>query len=232
MIIYGRNVLDEVLKAKYPVKRIYLKAENRTQEISRIEENIREYGYPFSYVSKKRLAELCGEEKNQGVAIDLSFSYSDLDEINAKLVVLLDHIIDPHNLGAIIRTSAAAGAGAVVITTNRSAQITSAVVRVSAGTVFRIPIVRVTNLSRSIDRLKSLGYWIYGADTRGKNVFDSSFISPTAVVFGNEGKGLSRLVKEKCDELISIPMKSGVDSLNVSVSSGIILFEVCRKTTL
>ncbi len=232
MIVYGRNVLDEVLRAKYPVKRIYLKAENRTQEISRIEKNIREYGYPFSYVSKKRLAELCGEEKNQGVAIDLSFSYSDLDEINAKLVVLLDHIIDPHNLGAIIRTSTAAGAGAVVITTNRSAQITPAVVRVSAGTVFRIPIVRVTNLSRSIDRLKSLGYWIYGADTRGKNVFESSFISPTAVVFGNEGKGLSRLVKEKCDELISIPMKSGVDSLNVSVSSGIILFEVCRKTTL
>jgi len=232
MIVYGRNVLDEILKVKYPVKRIYLKAENRTQELIGIEKSIQKHGYPFSYVSKKRLAELCGEEKNQGVAIDLSFSYSDLDEINTEFVVLLDHIIDPHNLGAIIRTSAAAGAGAVVITTNRSAQITPAVVKVSAGTVFRIPIVRVTNLSRSIDRLKSRGYWVYGADPRGENVFESSFISPTAVVFGSESKGLSRLVKEKCDQLVSVPMKLGVDSLNVAVSSGIILFEVCRKTTL
>ncbi|HEY8540901.1 MAG TPA: 23S rRNA (guanosine(2251)-2'-O)-methyltransferase RlmB [Pseudothermotoga sp.] len=228
MIVYGKSVLDEIIRTHYPVKKIYLK-ESDDDKFKAIEQLLKKNGYSYTYTTSKHLEKLCGEEKNQGIVIDLDFNYSDETALNGNLVVLLDHVVDPHNLGAIIRTSVGAGASAVVITKDRSAKVTAAVVKVSAGTVFRIPVVIVTNLANTIERLKERGYWVYGTDMRGKNLFDEKFLPPVAVVFGNEGEGLSRIVKERCDQLISIPMFSSIDSLNVSVSAGIVLFEIARK---
>ncbi|MFN3282789.1 MAG: 23S rRNA (guanosine(2251)-2'-O)-methyltransferase RlmB [Pseudothermotoga sp.] len=228
MIVYGKSVLDEIMRTRYPVRKIYLK-ESDDDKFKGIEQLLRNYNYPYTYTTPKHLEKLCGEEKNQGIVIDLDFHYSDEGSLEGNLIVLLDHVVDPHNLGAIIRTSVGAGASAVVITKDRSAKVTAAVVKVSAGTVFRIPIVIVTNLANTIERLQKRGYWVYGADMHGKNLFEERFISPVAVVFGNEGEGLSRLVRERCDQLISIPMFSSIDSLNVSVSAGIVLFEIARK---
>ncbi len=228
MIVYGKSVLDEIIRTHYPVKKVYLK-DSDDGKFRLIEQLLRENGYPYTYTTSKHLEKLCGEEKNQGIVIDLDFQYSDETALDGDLIVLLDHVVDPHNLGAIIRTSVGAGASAVVITKDRSAKVTAAVVKVSAGTVFRIPIVVVTNLVSTIEKLQKRGYWVYGADMQGKNLFEEKFVPPVAVVFGNEGEGLSRLVKERCDQLISIPMFSSIDSLNVSVSAGIVLFEIARK---
>lgn len=228
MIVYGKSVLDEIIRTRYPVRKIYLK-ESDDDKFKGIEQLLKSSNYPYTYATPKHLEKLCGEEKNQGIVIDLDFHYSDESSLEGNLIVLLDHVVDPHNLGAIIRTSVGAGASAVVITKDRSAKVTAAVVKVSAGTVFRIPIVVVTNLANTIERLQKRGYWVYGADMQGKNLFEERFIPPVAVVFGNEGEGLSRLVRERCDQLISIPMFSSIDSLNVSVSAGIVLFEIARK---
>lgn len=228
MIVYGKSVLDEIIRTHYPVRKIYLR-ESGDDKFKAIEQLLRKNGYSYTYAAPKYLEKLCGEEKNQGIVIDLDFQYSDETSLDGNLIVLLDHIVDPHNLGAIIRTSVGAGASAVVITKDRSAKVTAAVVKVSAGTVFRIPIIVVTNLANTIEKLQERGYWVYGTDMQGKNLFQERFTPPVAVVFGNEGEGLSRLIRERCDQLISIPMFSSIDSLNVSVSAGIVLFEIARK---
>ncbi|KUK01944.1 MAG: RNA methyltransferase, TrmH family, group 3 [Thermotoga sp. 50_1627] len=228
MIVYGRNVLEEVLKSHHPVRKVYLRADE-SSKLSSLVEKLKKANFPFTFVPRRKLAELCGEEKNQGVVIDLEFKYADEAEIKGDLVVLLDHINDPHNLGAITRTAVAAGAGAIVIPKDRSVDVTPSAVKVSAGALLRIPVVKVTNLPRTIDNLKKKGYWIYGADMKGTSVYEEDFQPPVALVFGNEGEGLSRLVKQKCDQLIAVPMYSDIDSLNVSVSAGIIMFEIARK---
>ncbi|AEH50181.1 23S rRNA (guanosine(2251)-2'-O)-methyltransferase RlmB [Pseudothermotoga thermarum] len=228
MIVYGKSVLDEVLRTRYPVRKIYL-SEEKAKKFALLEQQLKKLGYPYEYTSKKNLEKLCQEEKNQGIAIDLDFKYSDESALTGNLIVMLDHITDPHNFGAIIRTAVGAGVNAIVIPKDRSVKVTPAVVKVSAGTVLRMPIVIVTNLVQTIEKLKKKGYWIYGADVGGKNLYEEKFTAPICVVFGNEGEGLSRLVKESCDQLIAIPMKSSIDSLNVAVSAGIILFEIARQ---
>lgn len=228
MIVYGKNVLEEVLKSHHPVKMVYLRKDEKDRP-SQLIEKLKKLNCPFTFVPDKKLAELCGEAKNQGVVVDLEFRYADESEIKGDLVVLLDHINDPHNLGAIARTALAAGAGAIVIPKDRSVGVTPSAVKVSAGTLLRIPVVKVTNLPRTIDDLKERGYWVYGADMEGTSIYEEDFRPPVALVLGSEGEGLSRLVKQKCDQLIAVPMYADIDSLNVSVSAGIILFEMARK---
>jgi len=228
MIVYGRNVLEEVLKSHHPVKMVYLRKDEKDRP-SQLIEKLKKLNCQFTFVPDKKLAELCGEAKNQGVVVDLEFRYADESEIKGDLVVLLDHINDPHNLGAIARTALAAGAGAIVIPKDRSVGVTPSAVKVSAGTLLRIPVVKVTNLPRTIDDLKEKGYWVYGADMEGTSIYEEDFRPPVALVLGSEGEGLSRLVKQKCDQLIAVPMYDDIDSLNVSVSAGIILFEMARK---
>ncbi len=228
MIVYGKSVLDEVLRTRYPVKKIYL-SEEKAKKFTQLEQQLRKLGYSYIYTTKKQLESLCQEEKNQGIAIDLEFNYSDESKLEGELIVILDHITDPHNFGAIVRTAVGAGASAIVIPKDRSVKVTPAVVKVSAGTVLRIPIVIVTNLVQTMERLKQRGYWIYGADMDGKSIYEEKFVPPVCVVFGNEGEGLSKLVRESCDQIISIPMRSSIDSLNVAVSAGVILFEISRQ---
>uniref|UniRef100_A0A7C5RK19 23S rRNA (Guanosine(2251)-2'-O)-methyltransferase RlmB n=1 Tax=Fervidobacterium thailandense TaxID=1008305 RepID=A0A7C5RK19_9BACT len=230
MYVYGRNVLKEIIESEHPVKMVYF-SENHDRELDELLERVHKKKLPYTVVPKNVLKRLCGEEKNQGVVIDIGeFSYANENEFPENpFIVLLDQVQDPQNLGAIVRSAVAAGVDMVVLTKDNSVHVTPGAVKASAGTVFRIPIAITVNLGRYIEKLKSKGIWVYGADARGENFWKMDLRRPLAVVFGNEGSGLRPLVKEKCDALISIPMKTPIDSLNVSVSAGIILFEVLRR---
>ena len=169
----------------------------------------------------------------QGVlAFGAAHSYADFADVleGATLMLVLDGIEDPHNLGAIIRTAHAAGVDAIVVPERRSAPITETVDRAAAGALEYLPVVRVTNISQTLERLKEKGFWIYGLDERGTELYHQvSFHSPTALVLGGEGKGLHQGVQKHCDVLVRIPMAGAVSSLNVSVAAGIVLFELRRR---
>ncbi len=235
MRIYGRKILKEALDSKVKIKKVYFaELENPSGEFLKLIERVKNAGIPYKFVSKKKADNLVSGEKSQGVVIDLEeFSYLDihdaLEKFENPFVLLLDRIQDPHNFGAIVRTAVASGADFIVIPKDRSVKVTPAVVKVSAGYVFRIPIVIVTNMARTVDLLKGHGIWVYAASAGGKTYYKMDLKKPVGVVFGNEGKGIRRLVLEKCDGVISIPMKNGVESLNVAVSAGIIMYEVWRQ---
>jgi 23S rRNA (guanosine2251-2'-O)-methyltransferase len=230
LIVYGRNVLREILTSNHPVKMIYF-SDSHDTELEKLVTQVRERKLPHTIAPKNILKRLCNEEKNQGVVIDIGdFQYADDSYIPENpFIILLDQVQDPQNLGAIIRTAVAAGVDMVVLTKDNSAHVTPGAVKASAGTVFRIPIAITVNLSRYIEKLKSQGIWIYGADMHGKPVWQVKLERPLGIVFGNEGSGIRPLVKESCDELVSIPMRKTIDSLNVSVSAGILIYEVLRR---
>jgi len=230
MIVYGRNVLKELFQSKQPIRMVYF-SENHDKELDALISEVKNRKIPFSIAPKPVLKKLCGEEKNQGVVIDIGdFQYADENDIpDNPFIVLLDQVQDPQNLGAIVRTCVAAGVDMVVITKDNSAHVTSGAIKASAGTVFRIPIVITVNLARYIEKLKENGVWIYGADMRGQPIWNVDLRRPLGIVLGNEGSGIRQLIKQSCDGLISVPMKTPIDSLNVSVSAGIIIYEVLRR---
>jgi 23S rRNA (guanosine2251-2'-O)-methyltransferase len=197
-------------------------------------EEVEKRGIKYSFESEEKLKNLSGTKKHQGVVFDIEeYRYSSVEEIlEAKtppLIVLLDQIQDPHNLGAIVRTSVGAGANGIIIPKDKSVKVTETVVKVSVGTVFRARIAVVTNLARTIEELKEKGVWTYASDIDGTPIYEEDFTFPTAFVFGNEGEGIRRLVREKCDRVVTIPMENDIDSLNVSVSVGVVLFEAVRQ---
>ena len=170
---------------------------------------------------------------HQGViAFGAAHDYAELDDVldDARLLVILDGVEDPHNLGAIIRTAHAAGANAVLVPERRAAPLTETVDKAAAGALEYLPVVRVTNVTQTIERLKQQHFWIYGIDERGMEAYDRvNFSTPTAIVLGGEGKGLHQGVQKHCDVLVRIPMAGAVSSLNVSVAAGIVLFEWRRR---
>ena len=230
MIVYGRNVIKELLQSNQPIRMVYF-SETHDKELDQIISEVKNRKIPFSIAPKPVLKKLCGEEKNQGVVVDIGeFQYADENEIpDNPFIVLLDQIQDPQNLGAIVRTCVAAGVDMVVLTKDNSTHVTPGAIKASAGTVFRVPIAITVNLARYIEKLKEDGIWIYGADMRGKPIWSIDLKRPIGIVLGNEGSGIRQLVKQSCDELISVPMKTPIDSLNVSVSAGIIIYEVLRR---
>ena len=236
MRVYGRKILIEILRNNIPVKKVYFAHyENPSRDFLNLIEEVQRRGIPYKFVTKKKADNLVQGEKSQGVVIDLGdFKYWALEDAIEKagkdpFAILLDQIQDPHNFGAIIRTAVAAGVDFIVIPKDRSVKVTPAVVKVSAGMAFRIPIVIVTNLARTIQQLKERGFWIYAAAKGGKSYHEQDLTGPIGLVFGNEGKGIRRLVLENCDGVITIPMREGVDSLNVAVSAGIIIYEAKRQ---
>lgn len=235
MRVYGRKILEEALRNNVPVKKVFFqKMQNPGSYFLSLVEEVEKRGIRYSFESEERLKNLSGTKKHQGVVFDIEeYRYSSVEEIlEAKtppLIVLLDQIQDPHNLGAIVRTSVGAGANGIIIPKDKSVKVTETVVKVSAGTVFRARIAVVTNLARTIEELKEKGVWTYASDIDGTPIYEENFTFPTAFVFGNEGEGIRRLVREKCDRVVTIPMENGIDSLNVSVSVGIVLFEAVRQ---
>ena len=231
-ILSGVHPVEEALRAKHPLDRILVARGAGGPRLQEIIDLARRAGVPVRFEPRASLDRLSGSSAHQGVvAMGAASKYAELDAAtDAQLVVALDGVEDPHNLGAIIRTAHAAGAGAVIIPERRAASVTEAVAKAAAGALEYLPIVRVTNINRGLEDLKEKGYWIYGLDERGTETYDSvEYGSPTAIVLGGEGKGLHEQVRKHCDALVRIPMAGKFSSLNVSVAAGVALFEWKRR---
>jgi len=239
-VIYGINSIRDLLRRnKDGWEKIFIAAGRKGSSVEEIIELARVGKIPLEFVERKYLDKIAGTSENQGVgAIHKSFVYADLDVLiknrnkhfSVDLIVILDSVMDPQNLGSIIRTAHCLGANGIIIPENRAAQVTAAVNKASAGSVQQLPVARVVNLAQSLDYLKDKGFWIFGADAHdGSSLQNMDFNCSVALVLGGEEKGIRPLLKKKCDFLINIPMAGSFDSLNVSVAGGIILYEVCRQ---
>jgi 23S rRNA (guanosine2251-2'-O)-methyltransferase len=227
-VLIGIHPVAEALRARSPLDRILIARGAGGTRIQEIVELARVNATPVRFEPRDALDRLAGSGTHQGVvALGAAKKYGELDDIapQGKLLVILDGIEDPHNLGAIVRTAHAAGADAVVIPERRAAGLTETVAKAAAGALEHLPIVRVTNINRTLEKLKQQGYWIYGMDERGTESYaDIQWAAPTAIVLGAEGHGLHEQVRKHCDVLVRIPMSGKIASLNVSVAAGIVLF--------
>ena len=231
MYIYGKNVAKEKLKHPTDVVQVYLSSKFKDKEI---EDLLAASKIKTTYLNNKIMDNKVNG-LHQGIIIEVSdiktYNLDIIKNFTSKnpVIVMLDHLEDPHNFGAIIRTSYALGIDAIIIPNDRSVDITPTVVKTSAGAVYNIPIIKVPNLTNTIEKLKKEGYWIVGTDMQGDNYCELEYDMPTCLIIGNEGKGMSKIVKNNCDYLVSIPMEGQIDSLNASVSCGIILSEIKRQ---
>ncbi|MDN5341893.1 23S rRNA (guanosine(2251)-2'-O)-methyltransferase RlmB [Oceanotoga sp. DSM 15011] len=235
MYVYGRNVLKEILNTDYQVKQVYFTNSKKVdKEVEKLIKKVKEKNISFSFVDNNLLKKLSNSENHQGVITDIGkefdYKYMDvLDDIKDPYILILDQVQDPHNFGAMVRSAAAAGVDAIIIPSDNSSGVTPTVIKVSAGQIFRIPIIQVTNISRTIKKLKEKNIWVYGADMNGTQYHKVDMTGGFALVMGNEGSGIRQKVKENCDGIISIQMSNDVESLNVSVSAGIIMFEARKQ---
>ncbi len=219
MYIYGKNVAKDI---KQKIEKVYVANNFKEKQLLN---NIKA---PIVYVDKTKLDKMVGG-LHQGIVMKIAdYEYKDISELNSDIIVILDHLEDPHNLGAIIRTCEAAGITDIIIPKDRSVSINSTVMKTSAGCLDRVNICQVTNLVQSINYLKKKGYWIIGTDMIGTDYKNINYSGKIVIIIGNEGRGMSRIVKESCDFVASIPMKGKVNSLNASVAAAIILFETRR----
>jgi len=237
-IVYGRNAVLELLKSGRSIDKIYIKSGELEGSITVIAAEAKNRGVPVVSVSREKLDRMSGGGVHQGVAaIASGVEYSGIDDIlryaeetgRPPFIVICDGVEDPHNLGAIIRCAEGCGVHGVVISKRHSAPVSGTVVKASAGALAHMRIARVVNVASCIDELKEKGLWVYGAEADGVSVYDTDMKGPVAVVVGSEGQGISRLVREKCDFMISIPMYGKVNSFNVSCACAVILCEAARK---
>lgn len=237
-IIAGRNPVNEALKSGRAIDSLYVLKGQHTGTLSAIIAKAKGLGITIKECDVKKLDYMCAGAVHQGVvAVAAVKEYSSVDDILAyaerkgesPFIIILDGIEDPHNLGAIIRTAECAGAHGIIIPKRRSAGLTFTVGKASAGAVEYLPVARVTNISVEIDNLKEKGVWIYCADMDGATWCQADLTGPVALVIGNEGSGVSRLVKKKCDGVLSLPLLGRVSSLNASVAAGIITYEISRQ---
>ncbi|MCQ2511492.1 MAG: 23S rRNA (guanosine(2251)-2'-O)-methyltransferase RlmB [Lachnospiraceae bacterium] len=234
----GRNAVLEALRSGRSVDKLYVQSGLQDGPIQTIIREAKKHDTIIKYLPKERLNQMSDTGNHQGVVADVaSFEYSSVEDIlqkardkgEAPFIILLDGIEDPHNLGAIIRTANLAGAHGVIISKHRAAGLTSTVARSSAGALNYTPVAKVTNMGKTLDDLKKEGLWFVCADMGGTRMYDLDLKGPIGLVIGNEGDGVSRLVKEKCDFIASIPMKGDIDSLNASVATGVLAFEIVRQ---
>lgn len=237
-IIEGRNPVIEALKSGADIDTILISKEAAEGHLGKIIELAKEKNILIKNVDKATLDRLSENKRHQGVIAEaMEYEYKEIDDIlefakskgEKPFVVILDEITDVHNLGAIIRSAECMGAHGVIIPKRRAAQINGVVAKSSAGAIEYLPVARVTNISQTIEELKKKGLWIYGADMNGKNVFEEKFDSPVGLVIGSEGSGIGRLVKEKCDALVKIPMNGKINSLNASCAASIIIYEIIKQ---
>ena len=238
LVVVGRNPVLELLKNGRPIEKIYLQRASSEGSITKIFAMARERSIPVSEVDKYKLDSLSGGNAHQGVAAFVApKEYVSIEDIvniakskgEKPLILVLDGVEDPHNVGAIIRCADGAGAHGVIVGKHRSAVLGPTVYKSSAGAAEYVPIAKVANIASAIDELKELGVWTFAADMDGKSLYETDFDCPTAIVLGSEGFGVSRLVKEKCDFTVSIPMRGSVNSLNVSTAGAVLLFEAAKK---
>ncbi|EHL07916.1 23S rRNA (guanosine2251-2'-O)-methyltransferase [Desulfitobacterium sp. LBE] len=237
-IVYGRNAVWELLQSGKPVNKLLLQAEGTAGRFQDIVSHARAQKIPFQFVDKAALDRLTEKAKHQGIlAYVAPREYAEVDDILAlagekgedPFILVLDEVEDPHNLGALIRTADAAGVHGVIIPKRRSVSLTATVAKTSAGAVEHVLVARVGNLVQTLKDLQKAGCWVSGAEAEGTEVYRSDLTGARVIVIGSEGKGLSRLVKETCDEIVSLPMKGRINSLNASVAGSILMYEVLRQ---
>ena len=229
MLVYGKNVALEYLENNKEINRVYLSDKFNDNEIKDL---INRKRINVRYLSSHDMDRKCSG-LHQGIILDVEdYKYGVIDTVLNRenaLVVMLDHIEDPHNFGAIIRTCEAAGVDGIIIPSDRSVEVNATVIKTSVGTTEKVNIIRVTNLVNTINELKKNGYWIFGTDMTGEDYTKLDYKGKTCIICGNEGHGMSKIVKNNCDFIASIPMNGSVNSLNASVATGIILFEAVNK---
>ena len=225
MLVYGKNVAIEVLKKNIKINKVYIQ-DNIDIDAKN---NFNKYN---PIVMKKRDMDRKFSKGHQGIVLDIEdYKYFNINEFdfNNSLVVMLDHIEDPHNFGAIIRTCEAAGVDLIIIPDNRSVEVNSTVIKTSVGTAFNVKIAKVKNLVNTIKILKKKGFWIVGTDMNGSDYSTIDYKGNTCIIVGNEGNGMSRLVSSNCDFIATIPMNGSVNSLNASVATAIVVFEAVKN---
>ena len=236
--IEGRNAVLEAFRSGKCVDKLFILDGCQDGPVRTIAREARKTDTIINYVSKERLDQLSETRAHQGVIAQVAaYEYSTVDEILARaeekgeppFLILLDNVEDPHNLGAIIRTANLAGAHGVIIPKRRAVGLTSTVAKTSAGAINYTPVAKVTNIVRTIEELKEKGIWFVCADMGGETMYDLDLTGPMGLVIGNEGEGVSRLVREACDFTASIPMKGDIDSLNASVAAGVLVYEIVRQ---
>ena len=236
--IEGRNAVLEAFRSGKCVDKLFILDGCQDGPVRTIAREARKTDTIINYVSKERLDQLSETHAHQGVIAQVAaYDYSTVDEILARaeekgeapFLIILDNVEDPHNLGAIIRTANLAGAHGVIIPKRRAVGLTSTVAKTSAGAINYTPVAKVTNIVRTIEELKEKGIWFVCADMGGETMYDLDLTGPMGLVIGNEGEGVSRLVREACDFTAYIPMKGDIDSLNASVAAGVLAYEIVRQ---
>ena len=238
LVIEGRNAVLEAFRSGKPIDKVFVLDGCQDGPVRTIVREAKKHDALLNFVTKERLSQISETGKHQGVvAYAAAYEYSTVDDMLAlaeergedPFILILDNIEDPHNLGAIIRTANLAGAHGVIIPKHRAVGITPTVAKTSAGAINYTPVVKVTNIGKTMDELKERGMWFACADMDGEVIYRQNLTGSIGLVIGNEGSGVSRLVKEKCDFISSIPMKGDIDSLNASVAAGVLAFEVVRQ---
>lgn len=228
MLVFGKNVVNEILANNKKIYKVYIYKDFSDKNIIN---ELQKRNIEIEYKEKYQLDKLA-DKNHQGIIIEIDdFKYSTLNKIKKEnsFIVILDHIEDPHNFGAVIRTCEAANVDGIIIPKDRSVSVNSTVMKTSSGALENMDIIEVTNITNTIKELKKEGFWFIATDMDGTNYKDIDYKGKIAIVIGNEGKGISRLVKENCDFVASIPMEGKVNSLNASVATGIIIFEALSQ---
>jgi len=238
-LIVGRQPVLEALKSRQPIERILILHGTAGSHIDQAIQLARKLAIPVKETDKERFAELAGDTLTQGIiAIIDTYRYAEVEEILAlaqqknepPFILILDEIEDPHNLGALIRSAECAGIHGIIIPLHNAASVNSTVAKTSAGATAHLPIASVTNIAQTLDELKKAGVWIVGTELETvKLYYEHDYRGSLAIVIGNEGKGIRRLVKEKCDFLVKIPMHGKIESLNASVAGALVMFEAAKS---
>lgn len=242
-ILAGKHAVLEALRSERTINKIWIAQGANPHHVQPVIEEAKQQGVMFQFVDRRRLDQMVEKDvRHQGVIAQAApHDYADVDDLFAiaekrgepPFIIVLDEIEDPHNLGSVLRTVECAGAHGVIIPKRRSVGVTAVVAKTSAGAAAYVPVARVSNLAQTIEALKQRGVWIAGADAAAeKDVYETDLRGPLAIVIGNEGRGLSRLVREKCDFLVKLPMLGRIQSLNASVAAGILLYEALRQRTV
>ncbi|MGF3106178.1 23S rRNA (guanosine(2251)-2'-O)-methyltransferase RlmB [Rossellomorea sp. DUT-2] len=236
--IGGRNPVMEALKSGRDINKIWIAEGSQKGSIQQIVGLAKELNVMVQFVPKKKIEQMVSENHQGVVASVAAYQYAEIDDLFHRaeqkgedpFILILDELEDPHNLGSIMRTADAVGAHGIIIPKRRAVGLTSTVAKASTGAIEHIPVARVTNLSRAVDELKERGVWVAGTDAKGKQDFrqlDGTL--PIGLIIGSEGKGMSRILRDKCDFLVQLPMVGHVTSLNASVAASILMYEVYRK---
>ena len=232
MLVYGKNVINEILDNNTKIYKVFLDNNFKDEDILN---KINKRNLKKFHIDKNKLDRMCNNSVNQGIAFDIEeYKYLDIKELendnNSNFVVMLDSLEDPHNFGAIIRTCECAGVNYIIIPKNRSVSVNSTVYKTASGALSHMKIIEVVNLSNTIRKLKDLGYWVYAAEADGKDYTKIDYSGKTCLVIGSEGHGVKMGVRNSCDEVISLPMKGKINSLNASVAAGILIYEIMKYT--